>query len=352
MANNNSGFYKKKIYENLAYQPKPLNYNKKISWIVQQQIAATNGIHYIDLVGKLDNYPIPNLPVSNVPHGLMLDIGCGWGRWLVAGAKKGYIPIGFDLRLDLCRAARNVMHSLGHNGYVVVADLKNLPFKSNIFDLVWSFSTLQHVHKKKLLSCLCGINEVLSNDGFCLHEFPNKNGIRNRIVNVKKSQKEGYDYNSLCVRYYSIKEYRKMFENIFNNFKYENHSFIGIGILPGDLKYVSFKNKIGVAISVSMSFLTKVITPLKQISDSIYVRSFKNNKINKHTYVELKSFLKAHSENPDDNLNLRHLICCPVSRCELTLNKTRTEFVSQKAGLAFPVVDGIPILIQEEARRL
>ena len=29
------------------------------------------------------------LPVKKVSTGLMLDIGTGWGRWLVAGAVKG-----------------------------------------------------------------------------------------------------------------------------------------------------------------------------------------------------------------------------------------------------------------------
>ena len=59
----------------------------------------------MDRVGKLTDYPTYELPVKNISAGLMPDIGTGWGRWLVAGAAKGYIPVGIDLRLEFCQAA-------------------------------------------------------------------------------------------------------------------------------------------------------------------------------------------------------------------------------------------------------
>ena len=55
--NDSAEFDRTKIYENLDHQPEPEGYNKKIPWIVQQQVAATNGIHYVDRIGKLDDYP-------------------------------------------------------------------------------------------------------------------------------------------------------------------------------------------------------------------------------------------------------------------------------------------------------
>lgn len=348
---NDSGidFQRSKIYEKLDYQPQPPNYNKKIPWVIQQQIAATNGMHYVDSIGKLDEYPIPNLPVTKVKSGIMLDIGSGWGRWLVAGARKGYIPVGVDIRLEFCRTARAVAKELGYNCYSIVADLKDLPFKPDTFDLVWSFSAIQHVHKERFLDCLNHINRILNNYGFCLLQFPNKNGVRNRFVRVRQPD----DYNSWDVRYYSIDEYKVIFESIFGNFSYRNHSFLGIGILPSDLKYVSAKNKIIVAVSVFMSFLTQIFPPMKKISDSIYIKAFKKSKINKDkNSAEVGKFIKAHTINPQDNSNIRYLICCPVSGGDLVLNKEKTELISQAAGLAFPIVDEIPILIPSQARKL
>jgi len=80
-------FERRNIYEKLDYLPQPEGYKETLPWIVQQQIAATNGIQYVDRIGKLKGYPTYELPVKNVDAGLMLDIGTGWGRWLVAGAR-------------------------------------------------------------------------------------------------------------------------------------------------------------------------------------------------------------------------------------------------------------------------
>ena len=121
-------FERSKIYERLDYTHQPPDYTGKLPWTVQQQIAATNGIQYADRVGKLTDYPTYELPVKNISAGLMPDIGTGWGRWLVAGATKGYIPVGIDLRLEFCQAARQTLKRADKKGYVVVADLKEILF--------------------------------------------------------------------------------------------------------------------------------------------------------------------------------------------------------------------------------
>lgn len=73
-------FDKTKIFEKLEFRTNPDGYSKKLPWIVQLQIAATNGKQYQHVIGTLDDYPQYNLPVPEVKDGLMLDIGTGWGR--------------------------------------------------------------------------------------------------------------------------------------------------------------------------------------------------------------------------------------------------------------------------------
>jgi len=244
-------FNRSKIYEKLDYEKEPPGYNKDVPWIVQQQIGATNGLHYIERIGKLNSYPVYELPVKKVDNGLMLDIGNGWGRWLVAGANKGYIPIGIDIRLEFCMTARETLRKFNKNGYSLVGDLKDLPFKSGIFDLVWSFSVIQHTHRLRLMSCLEHIHRILRKEGYACLEFPNKNGFRNRLGPVRMYESEKNDYNSWCVRYYTVSEYEEMFRSIFGNYSFSTHSFLGIGILKEDLKYVSLKNKIICASSLT-----------------------------------------------------------------------------------------------------
>ncbi|HEX8240611.1 MAG TPA: Trm112 family protein [Allosphingosinicella sp.] len=46
------------------------------------------------------------------------------------------------------------------------------------------------------------------------------------------------------------------------------------------------------------------------------------------------------------------LLVCPVTRTKLGWDEARQELVSEAAGLAFPIRDGVPVLLVEEARRI
>ena len=49
---------------------------------------------------------------------------------------------------------------------------------------------------------------------------------------------------------------------------------------------------------------------------------------------------------------LLELLVCPVTKGPLTFNREAQELVSKSARLAYPVRDGIPILLENEARVL
>jgi uncharacterized protein YbaR (Trm112 family) len=49
---------------------------------------------------------------------------------------------------------------------------------------------------------------------------------------------------------------------------------------------------------------------------------------------------------------LLELLVCPVTKGPLRLNAERTELLSASAKLAYPVRDGIPIMLEQEARVL
>jgi uncharacterized protein len=46
------------------------------------------------------------------------------------------------------------------------------------------------------------------------------------------------------------------------------------------------------------------------------------------------------------------LLVCPLTKGNLTLDRKRNELVSKSAKLAYPVRDGIPILLPSEARMI
>ncbi|WP_372621988.1 Trm112 family protein [Falsiroseomonas sp.] len=49
---------------------------------------------------------------------------------------------------------------------------------------------------------------------------------------------------------------------------------------------------------------------------------------------------------------LLEILVCPVTKGPLRYDREKAELVSEKAGLAYPIRDGIPVMLPEEARKL
>lgn len=49
---------------------------------------------------------------------------------------------------------------------------------------------------------------------------------------------------------------------------------------------------------------------------------------------------------------LLEILVCPLTKGPLEYDRAANELISRKAGLAYPVRDGIPIMLVDEARTL
>lgn len=52
------------------------------------------------------------------------------------------------------------------------------------------------------------------------------------------------------------------------------------------------------------------------------------------------------------NKNLLNILVCPVTKGKLIYDEKNNELISQDANLAYPIKDGIPIMLKEKARNL
>ena len=52
------------------------------------------------------------------------------------------------------------------------------------------------------------------------------------------------------------------------------------------------------------------------------------------------------------NTELLEMLVCPITKGSLRYDKEHNELISKAAKLAFPVRDGIPVLLENEAREL
>jgi len=49
---------------------------------------------------------------------------------------------------------------------------------------------------------------------------------------------------------------------------------------------------------------------------------------------------------------LLQILVCPVTKGPLIYNKATNELISKSARLAYPIRDGIPVMLEDEARKL
>ena len=49
---------------------------------------------------------------------------------------------------------------------------------------------------------------------------------------------------------------------------------------------------------------------------------------------------------------LLEILVCPITKGPLVYDKDKQELISKSARLAYPIRDGIPVMLEEEARKL
>lgn len=72
------------------------------------------------------------------------------------------------------------------------------------------------------------------------------------------------------------------------------------------------------------------------------------------TKTASSDFNSVMSKSPTPTLDPKtlDLLVCPVTRGPLRYDEAAQELVSEQAGLAYPVRDGIPVMLEGEARAL
>ena len=237
---------------------------------VQRFIVETCGNLYRPLVNRLTRYPIPELRLPSGSGGLMLDIGCNWGRWCVAAARKGYRPVGIDTSLEAILAARRVSCQLGAAASYVVADARYLPFRTNSFDMVFSYSVLQHFSKENAHMALGAAARVLKPGGICLVQMPNRYGLRCMYHQIGGWFREARRFQ---VRYWTVGELRNAFGRAIGPASVSVDGYFGLGVQRSDIDLLPLRYKCIVLASEALRRMSEKAPFMKYFADSLYVRS-------------------------------------------------------------------------------
>jgi 2-polyprenyl-3-methyl-5-hydroxy-6-metoxy-1,4-benzoquinol methylase/uncharacterized protein YbaR (Trm112 family) len=245
---------------------------QKVDPIVSVIIAATNGIAYKHLVGRLSEYPIPDIRLPETTDKVMLDIGCNWGRWSISAARKGYRVVGIDPSLSAIMAAKRVAKQFDLVIDYICADARYLPFRGNSFDTIFSYSVIQHFSKADATQAFKEIGRVLNPTGNCLIQMPNWLGIRSLLHLVRRNFAEGCNFD---VRYWSLNELQQNFEHCIGPTGLTVHCYLGLGLEPTDSHLMSRQVRWATALSENLRKLSAKAPWLINVADSVYLSAVK-----------------------------------------------------------------------------
>jgi SAM-dependent methyltransferase len=240
--------------------------------VVSLLVSATNGMAYTHLIGNLKDYPIPQLRLPPGNGELLLDIGCNWGRWSIAAARLGYRPIGIDPSLGAVLAARRVATQLGLDIRFVVGDARSLPFPRGCFDIVFSYSVIQHFSREDALKTIQEIGRTLQPRGKCLIQMPTPFGLRCLYHQARRGFRKtrGFD-----VRYWTIPALRRAFGQYVGRTSFSVDCFFGIGLQARDLQFMPPLYQAVIRASELLRAGSRAAPWLRYVADSVYVESTK-----------------------------------------------------------------------------
>lgn len=240
--------------------------------VVAYLVAATNGLAYRHLVGRLPDYPIPVLRWPPGRGERLLDVGCNWGRWCLAAARQGYDPVGLDPCLGAVLAARRVARQLGLRPRFVVGDARFLPFRDGCFGRVFSYSVVQHFSRDDARQAVAEMGRVLAPGGRSLVQMPNRLGLRCLYHQARRRFREptGFD-----VRYWSLADLRSLFQERVGPARLSVDCFFGLGLQSADLRLMPWTHRAAIRTSEVLRRLSRAVPPLTWAADSIYVEAVK-----------------------------------------------------------------------------
>jgi SAM-dependent methyltransferase len=260
-------------------EPKPHNMapcvpnpNSPVDPFVNDWIVNTNGNLYWQVRGRLPHYPIPPWPGgAPVRSGaVVVDLGCGWGRWAMAAARAGYKPIGIDIHIDALQAGVRVSGKLGLDCGFVCNDIDHLPFGDDTIDCVFSYSVLQHMDRERVLKVLTEAHRILKPGGTVLIQLPNAFGLLSLAQQLRRGFREAKS-GTFEMRYWSPGGISKLFQGAKFEFPtLRSDGFFSQNPQVSDLPLLSPFGKIVVRTSEVLARVANAASPLTRLSDSLW----------------------------------------------------------------------------------
>ncbi|MCC6212777.1 MAG: methyltransferase domain-containing protein [Burkholderiales bacterium] len=238
--------------------------------VVQYLVAATGGLAYYGSRGRLSAYPIPELPLPSSQGAWLIDVGCNWGRWTIAAARKGYRAIGIDPQLGAVLAARRVADQLGISAAFVCGDARHLPLRPDCMDVAFSYSVLQHFSEADCRAALSEIARVLRSGAISVVQMANAFGLRSGYHLLRRGGRPPRQFE---VRYYSPSRLLAICNELIGPSRLAADCYFGLGLQASDRRLYPLAARVATGLSEALKSMATVIPPLTRLADSLLIRS-------------------------------------------------------------------------------
>ena len=238
--------------------------------VVAYLIAATNGLMYRHLIGRLERYPIPAIPLPDGRGRRLLDVGCSWGRWSLAAHAAGYDAVGIDPSLGAVMAARRVARQLGATNRYIVGDARHLPFADRTFDVVFSYSVLQHFSESDADHAVAQMGRLLRPRGIAKVQMPTRYGVRCLYHQARRGFRAPREFE---VRYRTLPQLRRLFTTRVGPTRFTADCYFGIGLQPSDAPLMTPLLKSITAASETLKRASIRVPALTRAADSVFVEA-------------------------------------------------------------------------------
>ncbi len=167
-------------------------------------------------------------------------------------------------------AAKRVARQLGVDAEFIVGDARFLPLAQSAVDCAFSYSVLQHMSREDVALVVAEIGRVVKKNGNSFVQMPTKFGLRCLYHQIRRRFREAKGFE---VRYWSLPSLKKLFSSHLGRTTFSVDCFFGIGLQFSDFHLMTPTLKVIVTASEFLRALSRVITPLTWVADSIYVSS-------------------------------------------------------------------------------
>jgi SAM-dependent methyltransferase len=239
---------------------------------VQQEIVKTNGILYRGVFGQLQRYPIPDIPLPPASAGeSLLDVGCNWGRWSIAAERRGYRTIGIDPGIAGVQAAYRVAASLASGPAFVVGDGRTLPFPDATFDVVYSYSVLQHFSRPDAKLAIREAARVTRPGGKVLIQLANLLGVRQLYNQARDTVRR--EQNPFRVRRWTPSEMLSAFRELVGPARLFADGYFSLNAQASDVDLLRPFPRAVVKTSQALKQVSRRIPPLALLADSVFIEA-------------------------------------------------------------------------------